>query len=328
MMSPDPAVLITGATGGLGRRTALELARRGRSVVVGGRRRDAVEGLCSEIAQLGVEATPFVADLASLGDVRRALDDLGDLPLHGVVANAGINTTRDQRSVDGYELTFAVNVLSHQLLLCRLAGQLVDQARVVIVASGVHLPENKLARRCGIPAPRWVGARSLAMPDEAPAERRLDNGRQRYSTSKLANVLQARGLQQRLRQLEKTADVFAIDPGLMVDTDLARELPAALRGVLRAVGRLATPFVDNMRLSPIAAGHVAALVEEPGWRGKGFGYLDGDLVVPPSKDAQRDELMEELWHDSVALTGLQQEETCLPLGESARPSDFRLASSS
>ncbi|WP_370305537.1 SDR family NAD(P)-dependent oxidoreductase [Sinimarinibacterium flocculans] len=306
-------ILITGATSGLGRRVALELARNGIPVIVAGRRQDAVLQVCASISRLGARATPLVADLASLSTVRSALDDLGNVPLGGIVANAGINTMQDARSADGYEITFAVNVLSHQLLICRLAGQLVAGARIVVLSSGVHCPDNKLARRAGIPVPQWAPPHSLAIPDGTPPGSQGANGRQRYSTSKLANVLQARGMQKRLRRAGKDIDVFALDPGLMVDTELARELPLPLRAAFRLVGRVMTPFVDNMRLSTTTARHVVSLLAAREWRGRGFSYVDGDQVMSPSADALRDDLMEELWSGCAKLIALRSDETCLPL---------------
>ncbi|MEL6190135.1 MAG: hypothetical protein AAFU79_36390, partial [Myxococcota bacterium] len=95
--------------------------------------------------------------------------------------------------------------------------------------------------------------------------------------------------------------VFALDPGLMVDTDLAREVPGPLRGVFRAVGRLVTPWVDNMRLSTVSAEHVAALVDDGTWAGRGFAYLDGDEARPPSPDAQRADYAAALWRDASEL---------------------------
>lgn len=62
---------------------------------------------------------------------------------------------------------------------------------------------------------RWQGT-TIAVPHQ--------NWRLRYSTSKLGNVLQARGLRARLRQQGRDIDVFAVDPGLMVDTDLGQSL--------------------------------------------------------------------------------------------------------
>lgn len=304
-------VLITGATAGLGRQTALALSRLGRPLLIGGRNTDAVSSLTTDIERSGVEARPFVADLSDLQDVRRAIDDLDGMRLHGIVANAGITTLRDARSADGFELTFAVNVLAHQLILRRLAPQIVDGGRIVVVSSGVHEPDNKLARRAGVPVPNWVGTRNLAMPDQAPEASQLAAGPSRYSTSKLGNVLQARGIQAQLRRDGRVVDVFAIDPGLMVDTELARELPALLRPVFRGMGRMLTPFVANMRLSTVSAGHIASLIEDAKWQGCGFAYLDGDRVKQPSPDAQREDLMADLWEESAALIGLD----CAPRDE-------------
>lgn len=294
------AVLITGATGGLGRRTTLRLAGAGRDVIVGGRRADAVDAVCEEARALGVQARPFVADLSSLAQVDAALAALGDVSLHGIVANAGITTEEDETSADGVEITFAVNVLAHELVFRRLMPRLEPGGRVVVVSSGVHLPDNRLARNAGVPVPRWVGAEVLAHQAQAAPEHVLP-GRQRYSTSKLANVLQARTLQTRLRAAGQAVDVFAIDPGLMVDTDLARELPKPLQLVFRGVGRLLTPCIDNMRLSTVSAGHILSLVEDPDWHGQGFSYLDGDRARPPSDDAQRDDLRLDLESTSSRL---------------------------
>ncbi|MEO1231577.1 MAG: SDR family NAD(P)-dependent oxidoreductase, partial [Myxococcota bacterium] len=297
---PRDPVLITGATGGLGRAAALALAKRGWPLWVGGRRTEAVQEVVEEVRALGVEAQPFVADLGRLGEVRSACREL-KAPLRGIVCNAGITTTKDARSADGFELTFAVNVLAHQLILNELGPQLREGGRVVIVASGVHDPENRLARRFGIPIPKWVGVEAMARPDDAPADLQIPPGPHRYSNSKLANVLQARALQDSLRAEKRSIDVFALDPGLMVDTDLAREVPGPLRGVFRAVGRLVTPWVDNMRLSTVSAEHVAALVDDGTWAGRGFAYLDGDEARPPSPDAQRADYAAALWRDASEL---------------------------
>ncbi|MEN0066925.1 MAG: SDR family NAD(P)-dependent oxidoreductase, partial [Myxococcota bacterium] len=234
------SILITGATGGLGRRLALSLAAKGTPLLVGGRRGKAVRALCEHInRRTPGHAVPFLADLADLESVRSALAALPEEPLSGIVTNAGISIARDARSAQGFELTFAVNVLAHQLILCHLARRVVDGGRVVVLSSGVHDPDNQLARRAGVPIPRWVGTRGQALPETLPEAERLAVGPLRYSTSKLGNVLQARGLQARLRQAGRAVDVFAVDPGLMIDTGLAREVRAVLRFILRPIGYLA-----------------------------------------------------------------------------------------
>ena len=139
---PDavPAVLITGATAGLGRCLAGELAGSGWKVLVHGRDRVRVAGLCQE---LGSRARGYVADLASLGAVRElAALVRADVPrLDVLVNNAGIGFGAPgegrQVSADGHELRFAVNYLAPVLLTRLLVPLLTASApsRIVNVGS-------------------------------------------------------------------------------------------------------------------------------------------------------------------------------------------------
>ena len=305
MVLPEYPVLITGATSGLGKKSALKLAKCGANLLLGGRTRSKTVELVNYInKRTKGSAESFVADLSDLSAVRAAISSISEIPLAGIVANAGISTNTDRTSKQGYEITFAVNVLAHQLILRRLAGNIMDGGRIVIVSSGVHDPENKLARRAGIPIPRWIGTRKLALVNCESDVPEFDDGRLRYSTSKLGNILQARGVQSWLREQEQDVDVFAIDPGLMIDTGLSRDFPFLQRVILKTLGRLATPFVANMRLSSESARHITSLVRDAAWSGMGFAYLDGDKICQPSPDAQRDELVQELWDSSATLIGL------------------------
>ena len=228
-LSGTQTFLVTGATGGLGWQVVARLADRpDTTVILGGRRDATVEPALARLATTkNSTAVPFVVDLGDLRALDRAIDELPDVPLDGIVANAGVTLDQPAISAQGYELTFAVNVLAHQLIFNRLLPRVVDGGRIVIVASGVHDPENKLARRAGVPTPEWVDAGTAADPKTA-----VEDTRGRYSNSKLANVLQAQSLQQRLRAEGRTIDVFALDPGLMVDTDLARNYPPVLLSLI------------------------------------------------------------------------------------------------
>lgn len=307
------AVLVTGATSGLGSATVRRLAAEGRPVIVGGRRREAVDHLTAQIQASGGTAFSFVADLSRLAEVRQALADADWPPLMGIIANAGITVAKPKTSPDGFELTFAVNVLAHQLIVARLAERLTSPCRVVFVSSGTQIPEHKLARRFGIPPPRWLGAEALAYPDRVDQGERITDLRQTYSTSKLGNVLQARAFQQRLRDAGIKADVFAIDPGLMPQTNLAREAPAPLRWIFQGVGKAVTPWVEGMRTVNTSATHLASLIEDERWSNQGFKYLDGDTPYPASDDGMNDAYRDALWQDAARLIGLQTDETILPL---------------
>lgn len=296
------SVLITGATSGLGRASAQRFAANGWHVIVGGRRSAVVEEQVAAIESSGGKASAFVADLASLGDVRRAVAAFEWPALGGIVANAGIVLTDWRSSEDGFELTFAVNVLAHQLIVGGLLEHLEPKARIVFVTSGTQLPDHKLARRAGIPPPRWLGVDALVRP-EVVAEQ-LTNPRQDYTTSKLGNVLQVRAFQAYLLATRRDVDVFAIDPGVMPETNLQRGAPAARRFAARTVGVVLTRFIDGMRRVGTSAGHVVNLVEDEALSGKGFTYFDGDQPFPASADGMNDAYRDSLWTDANRLVGL------------------------
>ena len=139
--------LVTGATDGVGRVVARELARQGWRVLVHGRDRGRGEALVREIEKAGGSAIFLAADLASLAEVRRLADEVRRQTdrLDLLINNAGIGTAGNapgrQTSADGHELRFAVNylagfLLTHLLLpLLKAAAQERGGARIVNVAS-------------------------------------------------------------------------------------------------------------------------------------------------------------------------------------------------
>ncbi|HEY1005349.1 MAG TPA: SDR family NAD(P)-dependent oxidoreductase [Streptosporangiaceae bacterium] len=145
MADAAPAVLITGATSGLGRYLARELAGSGWQVLAHGRDPARVAGLT---ADLGGGARGYVADLASLGQVRElAAGVRAQVPrLDVLVNNAGIGFGAPgegrQVSADGHELRFAVNYLAPVLLTRLLVPLLTVSApsRVVNVGSLGQVP--------------------------------------------------------------------------------------------------------------------------------------------------------------------------------------------
>jgi len=138
-----PTALITGATDGVGRLVARQLAAKGFRLLVHGRSRERGESLVAEIQAANGTATFLRADLASLAEVRKLADAVRAETdrLELLINNAGIGSTGDrpgrQVSADGHELRFAVNYLAG-FLLTRLLLPLVKAsapARIVNVAS-------------------------------------------------------------------------------------------------------------------------------------------------------------------------------------------------
>jgi NAD(P)-dependent dehydrogenase (short-subunit alcohol dehydrogenase family) len=185
------AVLITGATDGIGEELARRLLQQGARVIVHGRSRERTEAAVERVG--GGEIA--IADLASFAQVRTLVDEVATRfgELGGLVNNAGIgyNTAPPpgRRTDDGHEPTWQVNFLSAFLLTLGLEEVLAAWGgRVVHMSSGVHSS----------------GSVDLEQPDEP-----------RYATpyaqSKIALVMLAREQGERWRRLG--VDVNACSPG-------------------------------------------------------------------------------------------------------------------
>jgi NAD(P)-dependent dehydrogenase (short-subunit alcohol dehydrogenase family) len=142
----EATILVTGATDGLGRRVAQGVAAKGATVLLHGRNPERLKATLEELrSQTGSEkVNSYLADLSSLAAVRGLADRI--LSEHDrldvLVNNAGIIVRERKESEDGYELTFAVNYLSHFLLTRLLLPLLKDSApaRIVNVASAGQSP--------------------------------------------------------------------------------------------------------------------------------------------------------------------------------------------
>src|SRR5581483_5960687 len=177
--------LVTGASDGIGKQTALELSRRGIRVLVHGRSEaraaQAVKDL--QAANRQGDFQPVWGDFASMKDVEamaaRVLE--AEKALDVLINNAGIFAKRREVTADGFELTMAVNHFAHVLLTHRLMPLLkaAAQGRVVNVSSGVHQSGR-------------VDLDDLALS-------RGWSGTGAYASSKLANVLFTAELARRLK---------------------------------------------------------------------------------------------------------------------------------
>src|SRR5450755_4185502 len=134
--------VVTGATSGIGKATAVALARRGAQVVLVARDRGRGEAAAAELAAVGGPAPRLeVADLASMEQVRALADRLGALDrIDVMVNNAGLMAGQRRVTADGLDEVFAVNHLAPFLLTTLLLGKLAaaGPARVITVASGAH----------------------------------------------------------------------------------------------------------------------------------------------------------------------------------------------
>jgi NAD(P)-dependent dehydrogenase (short-subunit alcohol dehydrogenase family) len=267
------SVLVTGATDGLGRSVAAEVARQGATTLVHGRDRRRGERTVAELRREtdNQRIHLHLADLADLGQVSALADavEQANPQLHVLVNNAGIGTglpesrTR-QESADGYELRFAVNYLAGFLLTQRLLPLLRRSApaRVVNVAS--------------------LGQHPIDFDD--PMLTRHYSGMRAYGQSKLAQIMYAIELAARVPAAEVSAN--SLHPGTFMPTKI----------VLEEIGR----SVDSLETGTEATVRLAIGADVDGVSGKFFDRLEEAAADPQAYDA---DARRRLWELSERLVG-------------------------
>src|SRR5215211_1752507 len=190
--------LITGATSGIGEVTARRLAGMGAAVTIVGRSAERAASTAARIkAATGATVEILIADLTSQTEVRRLADAF--LARHDrldvLINNAGALFTRRRESVDGIEVTWALNHMSYFLLTNLLLGALRAAApsRIVNVASDAH--------------------HGAHINFDDPQLKTNYSGWRAYGQSKLANILFTVELARRLDGTGVTANV--LHPGFV-----------------------------------------------------------------------------------------------------------------
>jgi len=267
--------LITGANAGIGKTTALGLARLGATVVM--LSRDAQRG---EAARAEVEAKTgnknvrvAICDLASQKSIRdfaaRFVKENDRLDV--LINNAGVLMPKRSITEDGIETTFAINHMAYFMLTDLLLDMLKKSApsRIVCVASAAHT----------------YGHIDLT---DLQGHRKYSSFAA-YANSKLANILFTRELARKLAGTGVTAN--CVHPGA-VATSLFRGLPKFLEAIIKVV-------TINPERGARTSIYVAASPEVDGVTGK---YFVRSKVATPSREAQDDELARKLWVVSEELT--------------------------
>jgi NAD(P)-dependent dehydrogenase (short-subunit alcohol dehydrogenase family) len=246
-------MIMTGATRGIGLEAARDILRRSPEthLVILARGASGAEVL-PRLRELSAEVSVIDADLTSKASIEAAatrLEDLldaGDLPpLRGLVANAGVHLSNALTvTADGYETTFAVNVMATHLLLRRLHPHLQPPARVVVTVSDAHFGD---LRHTGgtMPAPRWADPEVLSRPGAFDRPASIRAGRRAYTTSKLGGI---HLVHEWARRLPDGIDIVAYNPSLVTGTGLARDAGRRLEFAMKWIIPLLeiTPLVDTV----------------------------------------------------------------------------------
>ncbi len=268
-------VLLTGATRGIGRAAAVELARQGAEVALVGRDPERVREVACEAKAAGGGAPvhEHVADLTLMAEVRTLAEDVSASYEHiDVLANnAGALFASRKQTSEGFERTFALNHLAPFLLTNLLRERLVG-GRVVTTASDAHAQ----------------GQLDLTDLQSEKSYRAM----RVYGTSKLCNILFTRELAR--RALELHANCF--HPGV-VRTGFGKNE----NGIWKVLTTLAGPFFRSPERGARSLVWLSLSEQAAGLTGE---YVQDEKVLAPSAQAQDDTLAEQLWEQSAQLVGL------------------------
>jgi retinol dehydrogenase-14 len=271
-------VLVTGATSGIGKATALGLAAMGARMAITGRDRDRTVDTAREIrAAGGGQVNLFVADLTSQSEVRRLAAEVGEElgRLDVLINNVGGYWNTRHLTADGLERTFALNHLAPFLLTNLLLDRMQEAGRVVTVSSHAQAMGR-------IDFEDLQGSKSYS-------------GARAYNQSKLANVLFTYELARRLRGTSVSAN--ALHPGA-VSTAFGAEDPAGAQ-------RLLVPFLRPWMKSPAQGAATSIYLASAPHIGRMTGrYFANGKVKESSRRSHDDVAAARLWRVSAELVGL------------------------
>ena len=233
--SPAKAWVVTGPTSGIGRRTALQLAGHG-TVVLVGRDPGKLAEVQAKIQAEGGHAVPVVADFSDIASVRRAATEISalNLPIAGVLNNAGIMTLTPSKSAQGWDLAFATNHVGPFAFTEALIPHLADSTNVVFTASAVEDSERKIAVSAGFRGSRYISAEASARCEWKPGGS-THAGADAYATSKQGNLATVFALSREIPRLR----FRAVEPGVNPGSNLVREMNPAIRLVSKAMSPIA-----------------------------------------------------------------------------------------
>ena len=272
-------VVLTGASRGIGRETALGLGRMGADLTLVVRDAERGRAVAEEVRALGGggDVEVVVGDLSSMADVRRAAAEI--LAKHAridvLVNNAGALLMDRQVTKDGYEATFATNHLAY-FLLTKLLLDAVKKApagRIVSVASDAH-------------------TRGSLKFDDLMGEKKYV-GWFAYAASKLANIAFTSELARQLEGTNVTAN--SLHPGV-----IASGFAHNNKGVVGFFAKVIAPFLMS---SEDGAKTTLFLATDPSVATTSGKYFAKSKPKNPSREARDPAVAKRLWSVSEELVG-------------------------
>lgn len=274
-------ILITGATSGIGRSTAIALSSMGARVTFIARNKDKAEVLLKELnCNTENKAAYIIADLSSQDEVKSAAKEYlnMNISLDILINNAGLINLKRRETVDGFEETFAVNHLAYFSLTNILIDKIKESksARIINISSGAH---------------QFVSRMNF---DDLQSEKNYKPFKV-YSYSKLANILFTRKLSEVLKNDNIT--VNCLHPGV-VATGFASQNDSKIQKLLF---KLSKPFMRSSNKGAETSIYLSSSDEVSDVSGK---YFYNSKISKISSGALSKEDAEKLWEISMELTGL------------------------
>lgn len=284
-------VIITGATSGIGAETARVLAKRGARLILPARNLKAAEETRARIGKEYPDSEILVMalDLSSLASVRSFVSHFESLnfPLNLLINNAGKFSHEHALSEDGIEMTFATNYLGHFLLTKLLLRKMIEtaevtgvQGRIVNVSSSIH---------------SWFAGDGIRYLELITKKKSPYDATRAYALSKLANVLHAKELAERLKKVKANVTVNCVHPGI-VRTRLTRDREGLITDL---VFFLASKLLKTI---PQAAATSCYVATHPNLLGVSGKYFSDCNDAPTSKLGSSAYEAARLWSASEAMT--------------------------
>ena len=288
--------VITGANVGLGKETAIQLARKGAKVVLASR--SSMDEVVKEIQAEGGDVLAMKLDLSDSRSIYAFAQEFRrtKLPIHILMLNAGVMLIPAfQTTKDGFEMQMGVNWIGH-FYLQHLLQDIVEESapsRIVIVSSLAHQLFVKEIPPVGLTITDTKENRNAYQPTR------------NYGLSKLLNILHAKELDARMRDKKKQVAVLAVHPG-SVDTELARFMIETVQsylgsGVAQVMKVLLSYFSLTVQEGAITQIWAATSPEIDQKNLSGSYAVPQARVILPTEIAQNVELRKRVWAEGEAF---------------------------
>ena len=277
------AYIVTGPTSGIGRATALELANHG-TVVLVGRNPEKLREVQQIITEKSQHAVSVVCDFSDIASVQRAAAEILtlQLPVAGLLNNAGISLMKPGKTIKGWDLVFTTNHLGPFVFTEALIPQLSSGANVIFIASAVEDPERKPVKFLGMKGAQYISTEASARGEWKQGGSNLP-GADAYATSKQCVLATTMALAREIPRLHFNA----VEPGITPGTGLGGDANGVLRFIFGRILTLFPPFAQY-RSTPKKAAQVITkiLIDESGKTGiyydeKGQPMLGSALAQDP-----------------------------------------------